>query len=194
MLWLFFSLGRIYLDKLANGENEKYTSGDAVYSEEEVHEYFNTHKEELNQIAELITSKCKFRENGQLEVGISVFRYVEFFNRHRYIVRVYEYPLDIKKHRKETKQYESDFFTNDELEILNHLTDYYCDGFSIEPQYYGNESIRKIPHIRFVFRSNNFVTTQQLVYMPDGSEYKDSIGVVTNLEGNWYYQTTTLIE
>lgn len=194
MLWLFFSLGRIYLDKLANGENEKYTSGDAVYSEEEVYDYFNSHKEELDQIAELITSKCKFRENGQLEVGVSVHRYVEFLNKHKYVVRRYYYAEDARSVRREIDSFGKEYFTKEQIEILNHLTDHYCDGIALEQQYSGDESSRKSPYIRFFFRSNNFVTTQQLVYMPDGSEYKDSIGVVTNLEGNWYYQTTTLIE
>lgn len=98
------------------------------------------------------------------------------------------------------------FVFNNEIinpEILGNITFGYwgfyigfsdCHIITMEPQHYGDEPTKKIPHLRFIFRSDNFVTTQQLVYMPDGSEYKDSIGVVTNLEGNWYYQTTTLIE
>lgn len=165
--------------------------GGSIYSEKEVNEYFNNHKEELNQIAELITSKCKYRETGQLDVGISVFRHIEFFDRHKYIVRKYQYATDLNTGEKQLGVFKKKYFTEEEVKILNELTDHYCNIISMETMYEGMTSSK--PYLRFVFRSWSFSTIQQLVYMPDGGEFKTNAGDVTHLEGNWYYHRNTLI-
>ena len=121
MLWLLCSLGGMYLDKLANGENEKYMYGKNVYSEEEVREYFYSH------------------------------------------------------------------FTKDEIEVLNVLTEHYCNIISMDMTHMGEK--KSLPYLRFILRSCNFGITQQLVYMPDGSNYRDDAGRIIELGDNWYYHT-----
>lgn len=187
MLWLLCSVAGMYLDKLANGENEKYMYGRNVYSEEDVKEYFYSHKEEFNQIAELITSKCKFGNENQLETGITVCRKVEFFNRHKYVIEEYQYMVEANTGGGKINEYKSDYFTKDEIEILNVLTDHYCNIISMDMTHMGVK--KSLPYLRFILRSCNFGITQQLVYMPDGSMYYDDAGRIVELGENWYYHT-----
>lgn len=190
VITILYQIVVYWVEESMDWDNRKYILGESRYTQEEVLEYFEDNKDALNKTAQFVLDRCTYYDSGELNIGISICRSVKYYNRHNYSTERIQYFADEPHNSKMLKKYKNDYFSKDEIKLLNQLTDHYCNSISLEPLYYYGDNAKSISYLRFIFMSSTFSRQQELVYMPDGSDYTDAIGEIMDLGDGWYYNYT----
>ena len=96
LLFVIYKVVTYGIEEYLDWDNRKCKLGEARYTQQELLDYFEQNEEQLNKTVQLVLSESSFDDVGKLEVGMSIYRNVRYYNRHYYIANKIKYSYSEK--------------------------------------------------------------------------------------------------